>query len=68
LSGEIKLQTGAFSTSVLTSGYVFYASGVDVSNGKSDISIGQAELLEFLHFCKKRCELWKPFWMVLNVR
>jgi hypothetical protein len=45
LSGELKLQTGPFSTSVLAggSGYVFYASGFDASNGTSNITLGQAE-------------------------
>jgi len=45
LSGEIKLQTGPFSTGALASGsgYVFYASGVDNSSGKSEITLGQAE-------------------------
>jgi hypothetical protein len=45
LSGELKLQTGPFSTSALASGsgYVFYASGFDSSNGTSNITLGQAE-------------------------
>jgi hypothetical protein len=44
-SGDMKLQTGPFSTSGLTSGsgYVFYAFGFDHSNGGSVTTLGQSE-------------------------
>lgn len=42
LSGEIKLQTGPFtSTSLDGGGYVFYASGIDITNGGNAAEIGQ---------------------------
>ena len=45
LIGEAKLQTGPFSTSILASGtgYVFWTSGIDSSNGASISTIGQAQ-------------------------
>jgi hypothetical protein len=45
LIGEAKLQTGPFSTSVLASGsgYVFWTSGIDSSNGASITTLGQAQ-------------------------
>ncbi len=45
LIGEAKLQTGTFSTSVLSSGsgYVFYASGIDGSNGGNQVTLGQLQ-------------------------
>jgi hypothetical protein len=45
LSGEIKLQTGPFSTSMLASGagYVFYTSGIDNGNGGSVTVLGQTQ-------------------------
>jgi hypothetical protein len=44
ISGENLLQTGTFSTSVLNGGgYVFYAGGVDPSNGGSDTVLGQSQ-------------------------
>ena len=44
-SGEVKLQTGPFSTSMLASGsgYVFYTSGFDDGNGGSITILGQAQ-------------------------
>jgi len=44
-SGEGKLQTGPFSTNVLSSGsgYVFWSSGIDKSNGGSITTLGQAQ-------------------------
>jgi hypothetical protein len=44
ISGENLLQTGTFSTSVLNGGgYVFYAGGVDPSNGGSDTVLAQSQ-------------------------
>lgn len=44
ISGENLLQTGPFSTSVLNgAGYVFYAGGVDPSNGGSDTVLAQSQ-------------------------
>ena len=43
VSGELKLQTGPFSTGVLTGGYVFYTSGIDDGNGGSITILGQAQ-------------------------
>ena len=45
LTGEAKLQTGPFSTSMLAtgSGYVFWASGIDGSNGGSVTTLGQSQ-------------------------
>jgi hypothetical protein len=45
ISGEAKLQTGPFSNSMLAngSGYVFWSSGIDSSNGASITTIGQAQ-------------------------
>jgi hypothetical protein len=45
LIGEAKLQTGPFSTDMLASGsgYVFWTSGIDSSNGASISTIGQAQ-------------------------
>jgi len=44
VSGELKLQTGPFSTGVLTGGYVFYSSGIDNGGGGRITSLGQAQL------------------------
>ena len=45
LIGEAKLQTGPFSTSLLASGsgYVFWSSGIDNSNGGNVTLLGQAQ-------------------------
>jgi hypothetical protein len=46
--GEAKLQTGPFSTGMLASGsgYVFWSSGVDGSNGESIATIGQVQFTD----------------------
>ena len=42
LSGEIKLQTGPFSTSMLdNSNYVFYGTGIDSNDGANATILGQ---------------------------
>jgi hypothetical protein len=47
LIGEAKLQTGPFSTSALGgNGYVFYASGIDSSNGGNIITLGQLQFTD----------------------
>ena len=46
LGGELKLQTGPFSTSALASGsgYVIWASGINNSNGQRGSTLGQVQI------------------------